>query len=109
MRALIFPFFILTVQAAPAFAADVGMICKNPGREYYLEYSEGTKYIVVMPDSEATKFPVLIDEKTDARHVVTANTVAGGPIVRLHIRPYQKLEFWLDGELDQTDGCYRSK
>ncbi len=101
--------FIIASMSAPAFAQGIGMICQNPGREYYLEYTEGAEAIIVMPDSEATRLKILIDEKKDSSHIVTAETVSGGPIARLHIRPYQKLEYWSDGEIIQTDGCYRSK
>jgi hypothetical protein len=90
-------------------ASSAGFICQNPGREYYLVYEPGAKFLVVDPDSHNTQMKILVDENTDSRHIVTAETVKDGPIARLHLRPYQKLEYWDDGEVVQTDGCYKSK
>lgn len=88
-------------------AQDTSLTCQNPGREYNVIYQEGASELVIDPDSTATKMRILVDEKDDQRHVVTVETVEGGPTGRLHLRPYLKLEYWTDGEIMQTDGCYK--
>ena len=73
-------------------AAETRFICENPRREYLVMYSPGASELVLNPDSEATKYPILVDDVADGSHVVTATTPNSGPTARLHLRPYKKME-----------------
>lgn len=86
--------------------AETRLKCENPRREYLVIYSPGASALVLNPDSDRTLYSILVDDLSDGSHVVTASTPNGGPTVRLHLRPYPKMEFWSDGQVDQTDGCY---
>lgn len=108
MRVLTMSCLALLAGITPA-AADTQLVCQNPGREYLVVYSPGAADLVLDPDSASTKLKILIDDSTDGLHVVTAETSNDGPTVRLHLRPYQKLEFWSEGQIIQTDGCYRKR
>tara|TARA_R110002074_G_scaffold329462_1_gene499950 strand:+ start:689 stop:1054 length:366 start_codon:yes stop_codon:yes gene_type:complete len=89
--------------------ADTQLICENPRREYLVIYSPGFAALILNPDSDATEYQVLVDDNADASHVITASTPNAGPTVRLHLRPYVKMEFWSEGQVVQTDGCYTSR
>lgn len=97
---------IVAMLSAGVSYADTRLICENPRREYLVVYSPGAADIVLNPDSDATRYAVLVDDNADATHVVTAATTGNGPTARLHLRPYLKMEFWADGQLLQTDGCH---
>lgn len=97
----------LAASSLPALGqAETRLICENPGREYLVIYEPGVPHLLLSPDSDATSYPILVDDIADASHVVTAATVEGGPTARLHLRPYLKMEFWSDGQVIQTDGCH---
>lgn len=102
---LIFAFAAIALPAN----ADTRLICENPGREYLVVYEPGTEFLTLNPDSDKTRYRVLIDNNDDATHIVTAATFDGGPTAQLHLRPYLKIEFWSDGQLFQTDACYLAK
>lgn len=100
----IFVFALLAdVKAA---VAEVRLICDNPSGEYLVIYSPGAEALILNPDSDRTLYPILVDDKSDRSHVVTAATPDDGPTARLHLRPYVKIEFWSGGSVMQTDGCY---
>lgn len=88
--------------------ADMRLICENSRREYLVIYSPGAEALLLNPESDRTIYPILVDDVADGAHVVTAATPNGGPTARLHLRPYLKLEFWSDGSIMQTDGCYEA-
>ena len=94
---------------AQAVNAEITLICENPRREYIVIYEPGTPYLLLNPDSEETRYVIEVDDNRDGSHVVTTLTVEGGPTARLHLRPYQKMEYWDGGQLIQTDGCYLSE
>ena len=100
---------ILVAVSARAGLAETRLICENPRREYLVIYRPGASELVLNPDSDGTRYPILVDDNTDAQHVVTASTPGDGPTARLHLRPYLKMEFWTGGQLLQTDGCYSAR
>ena len=91
-----------------AAVSQVRFICQNPLREYLVVYDPGSKSVILNPDSDNSRLSILIDDHTDGYHIITASTGSDGPMIRLHLRPYNKMEFWYDGEISQTDGCYES-
>lgn len=101
--------YALTLMVSLPALAETQLICENPIREYQVVYSPGVSELILNPDSDPTSYVILIDEAGEWAHVITAATPNGGPTARLHLRPYLKMEFWSDGELFQTDGCYRKK
>ena len=96
----------ITLLTAVSASAETKLVCENPRREYLVVYERGAAFIILDPDSGETKYKVLVDDRTDDHHVVTAETVEGGPTVQLHLWPYQKMEVWSDGQLFQTYACY---
>lgn len=91
----------------PTFAwSETRLICANPLREYEVTYSPGAANIILRSTRGETLYPILVDDNQDGSHIVTADTPNDGPSARLHLRPYLKMEFWSDGQLEQTDGCY---
>lgn len=102
---LLFGMLTLCVGGSTAIA-ETRLICENPRREYLVVYSPGASALVLNPGSDRTEYSILVDDVTDAAHIVTAATVSDGPTARLHLRPYQKMELWSEGEVFQTDGCY---
>ena len=96
----------LMMLATNAHAQPLSMICENPGREYQVTYTLGNRDIILNPDTERTRYRVLAVEHAEGKLIVAAQTPNGGPAVRVHFRPYKKLEYFADGEVVQTDGCY---
>ncbi len=96
----------LSIQATAASA--VSLVCENPRREYLVIYEPGARNILINPDSDNVGYPISVDDLGDDAHKVTASTPNGGPTAVLHLRPYQKFEYWSDGQLIQTDGCYEA-
>jgi hypothetical protein len=96
----------LFVMATNAAAQSLSMICENPGREYQVTYTLGSREIIVNPDTEQTRYRVLAVEEAEGKLIVAAQTPNGGPAVRVHFRPYRKMEYFVDGQVFQTDGCY---
>lgn len=88
-------------------ASALTLICENPRREYAVIYEPGEREIIINPDSDNVRYPITVDDNGDATHKVTASTPNGGPTAVLHLRPYLKFEYWSDGQLVQTDGCYQ--
>ncbi len=86
--------------------SETVLVCANVGGEHQVTYEPDASNLVLSSPGRSTLYPVLVDDNQDASHVVTAHTVGDGPTARLHLRPYLKMEFWLDGQLTQTDGCY---
>ena len=82
------------------------LICQNPRQEYAVEFLSGNDLIQLGSPGSDTTYRVLAEEETVDRHVVVALTTENGPTARLHLRPYQKMEFWTGDQLFQTDGCY---
>ena len=93
----------LFASAAPALAE--GMICKNPGREYYLVYEQGDAAVTINPDSDGALWPVLSVLFDDRQHVVVADLGQKGMTAQVHFRPYRKVDIFSAGQLVQTDGC----
>ncbi len=92
--------------AALPSSAGTKLICENPRREYLVIYEPGSLFVLLNPDSDSTKYKVIVDDNSDGSHIVTTETIEGGPTARLHLRPYQKMEIWSGGQLIQTDACY---
>jgi hypothetical protein len=86
-----------------AFAAE--MICKNPGREYYVVYEQGMPAVLLNPDSDKTAWPVLSLLFDDSQHVVIVDLGQPGMTAQVHIRPYKKVDIFSGGQLVQTDAC----
>jgi len=97
---------VLMLLETESFAQSLSMICENPGREYHVTYTMGDREIILNPDTDATRYRVLAVELQQGRLIVAAQTRNGGPAVRVHFRPYKKLEYFEDGEVFQTDGCH---
>lgn len=97
---------IFTMIAASCGYAETRLICENAVNEYLVIYSPGAPTLILNPDSSATNYPVLVDDNEDRSHIIVASTPNNGPTARLHLRPYTKMEFWSDGHVVQTDGCY---
>lgn len=90
-------------------AQELRLTCENPRGEYLVVYQYGSPEIALNPDTLDTRYAVLVDDVNDQSHVVIAQTTPGGPTARLHLRPYLKMEFWSDGQLMQTDGCFAAE
>lgn len=99
---------VFAMIIAPAAFAETRLICENPRREYLVIYEPGATALILNPDSDATQYPILVDDNSDGAHVVTTSTTNEGPTARLHLRPYLKMEYWENGHVFQTDGCYES-
>lgn len=100
---------LLVMVSGSVAAMETRLVCENPRREYLVVYSTGASELILNPDSNPTRYRVLVDDMGDRLHVVTAAPSNDGPTVRLHLRPYQKMEFWSGGAIVQTDGCYGAK
>lgn len=81
------------------------MVCKNPGREYYLVYDQGDPAVVINPDGGGSTWPVLSTLFDDRQHVVITDLGQPGMTAQVHFRPYRKVDIFSAGELVQTDGC----
>jgi hypothetical protein len=81
------------------------LICENPRREYLVTYTDGDRYIEVKADGSTSEYTVLAVEKTDQAFIVAAQTPNDGPSVKMNLRPYLRMEYWVDGQLFQTDAC----
>lgn len=96
----------VVVQTSPlAGSAGLSMICKNPGREYFLVYQPGAGAIIINPDSDNGAWNILSTLVDDSQHVVIVSLGAPGMTAQVHFRPYRKVDIFDDGELAQTDGC----
>ncbi|KFL28874.1 hypothetical protein JP74_00445 [Devosia sp. 17-2-E-8] len=99
------------VAAAVMFALGTqttfaeSMICKNPGREYYLVYEPGAEAVVINPDSDHSTWKVLSNLFDDTQHIVIVDLGHPGMSGQVHFRPYRKVEIFSSGQLVQTDGC----
>ncbi|RVO57767.1 hypothetical protein [Sinorhizobium meliloti] len=93
--------FALFLSCSSASAGSISMICENPRREYRVTFNEDTRAF----SADDTDYRVLAVEMTQERYVVAGLTVDQGPTFRAHFRPYQKLEWYTDNQLYQTDGC----
>jgi hypothetical protein len=89
-------------MACQAHAKVLEMICENPRREYTVRFDSKTNEFLL---DQETRYRVLAVEDTDSRYVVVGLTVNKGPMFRAHFRPYKKMEFFSEDQLDQTDGC----
>lgn len=58
------------------------------------------------PDTEAARYRILAVEREKNRYIVVAQFEGNGPTLRAHFLPYKKMEFFAEGQLIQTDGCY---
>jgi hypothetical protein len=84
----------------------VELVCENPRREYLITYKGGPfASVYATAEDGDTHYKVLAVEETKDRHVVTGLTLNDGPTYRLHLRPYKKIEYFVDNQLVQTDGC----
>jgi hypothetical protein len=96
----------VVVQTAPlSGSTGLSMICKNPGREYYLVYEPGADAIIINPDSDNGAWNVLSALFDDTQHVVIVSLGAPGMTAQVHFRPYRKVDIFNEGEIVQTDGC----
>lgn len=93
----------LTVATTSSYASS--MVCKNPGREYFLVYEQGDEAAVINPDSDNAEWKVLATLFDDKQHVVVVDLGQPGMTGLVHLRPYRKVEIFSDGGLIQTDGC----
>ncbi|MET1410683.1 hypothetical protein ABVF61_00345 [Roseibium sp. HPY-6] len=102
--------FFLALLFIPTicFADDYDLRCENPGREYQVIYSEGDRYVVINPDTQSARYLVLAVESGENKLVVAAQLVgtAEAPVLRAHFKPYRKMEYFVGGQVFQTDGCY---
>lgn len=85
------------------------MICENPGREYQVTYKLGSREFKVDPKTSQTRYQVSDVEKAQGKLILTAQAPNGGPIIRVHLKPYNKIEYSVGGKVFQTDGCYLEK
>jgi hypothetical protein len=102
-RSVIFVGLISTFL--PSVADALQVTCENPRREYLVRYEEGDRYIRVGAEGDESNYTVLAVEKSTDRFIIAAQTPNGGPTVRFGIRPYLRMEYWVDGQLFQTDAC----
>lgn len=78
-----------TLATSNSYAS--GMVCKNPGREYYLIYEQGDMAVVINPDSDNAKWKVLATLFDDKQHVVVVDLGQPGMAGLVHLRPYRKV------------------
>ncbi|MCZ4345498.1 hypothetical protein [Devosia neptuniae] len=102
-RGLIVTWFSWILCVPMAFAEE--MICKNPGREYYLVYHQSDPTVLINPDSDNAEWRVLSVLFDDRQHIVVADLGQPGMTAQVHFRPYRMVEIFSTGELVQTDGC----
>jgi hypothetical protein len=93
------------ITASSSYADTYRLICENPRREYTISYTDGDRAIQASDGANETPYTVLAVEETEEKHVVAAQTPNGGPSVRMNLRPYLRMEYWMDGQLFQTDAC----
>ena len=96
---------LLVMTANSGHAEAYKLICENPRREYVVTYTDGDRAIQASDGVSETPYTVLAVEKTEEKHVVAAQTPNGGLSVRMNLRPYIRMEYWVDGQLFQTDAC----
>lgn len=90
-----------SVFATAGFAAERTMICENSRREYVVKFDKSWPSLI----ADTTQYQVLAVENTIERLVIVGLTVEDGPTFRAHFRPYMKMEFFIESQLIQTDGC----
>jgi hypothetical protein len=81
------------------------MSCKNPAREYLVTYSDSNPAVVINPDSAADALPVLASLFDDRQYILVIRG-AGSMTALVHSKPYQKIDWFSDGALVQTDACH---
>jgi len=82
------------------------LACENARREYVIAYKGGPlPSVYATAEGGDTPYEVLAVEETKDRHIVTGLTLNDGSTYRLHLRPYKKMEYFVDSQLFQTDGC----
>jgi hypothetical protein len=98
---------IIAMQANSdiASAKTFRMICENPRREYLVEYSTGDREIEIRTDGSKTLFAVLAVQDKKDEMIIAAQAPNSGPALRIHFRPYKKIQYFVDAQLFQTDGC----
>jgi hypothetical protein len=103
VRALIYALSL--VASTQAYADVYKLICENPRREYIVTFADGDRAIIASDGVNATPYTVLAVEDTSEKHVIAAQTPNGGPSVQMNLRPYLRMDYWVDGQLFQTDAC----
>lgn len=98
---------VTLMMAGHAVAADYSLICANPGGEYNIVYSVGDKFAVINPDSSSTQLAVLALLNDDKMRLVILGRARPNSVSVLHLRPYLKIDIYDDGELVQTDACFK--
>ncbi|MEQ1933811.1 MAG: hypothetical protein ABL962_08030 [Fimbriimonadaceae bacterium] len=98
----------VALASVDAQAADYELICENPGREYLVTYDVGDSGVVINPDSDAIRQPILAIIDNDSLRVLVLDLGQAGMASLLHLRPYLKNEIFAEGELLQTDACYNA-
>jgi len=93
--------FMIGAGVGDVVASQAKMVCENPRQEYAISFDEMTEIFF----SGETQYHVLAVEKTKQRFVVVGLTGDGGPTFKAHFRPYKKMEFFVNNQLFQTDGC----
>ncbi|MFJ1307954.1 hypothetical protein [Agrobacterium sp. P15N1-A] len=100
MRVIILLLF--TGIGTSALASEIEtMVCENPRREYQVRFARSENSFL----ADKTAYRILAVEETSEKLIVVGVTVGDGPTFRAHFKPYKKMEFFSDSQLQQTDGC----
>lgn len=92
------------LHAQQSSSSIVSLKCKNPRREYLIEYDAAARHVSAKADGATTSYPVSNVNQTSDGYVVLGQ-IPNGPSYELTIRKEARVRYFIGPNNVQTDLC----
>lgn len=104
LRLLALHISVFLIGCAAADAATITMKCKNPRREYLVEFDEQARRLVVRADGSTTNYPIsAIQEITGG--LLISGRIPNGPQFQLSTGKQKMMRYTIAPGNEQADQC----
>lgn len=92
------------VMVGDASAATISMKCKNPRREYIVEFNDVTRQVITKSEEGTTNYPVLEIKEISGGYLIKGH-IPNGPDYELTTGPSKSIRFVISPGNVQIDPC----
>ena len=96
--------FLLIFAIGDASAATITMKCKNPRREYIVEFNDVTRQVVAKSEGSSTQYPVSEIKEISAGYLINGR-ILNGPDYELSTGKQKSIRFTIGPGNVQVDAC----
>jgi hypothetical protein len=95
---------MLVAPTGDALAATISLKCKNPRREYLIEFNDVTRQVLAKSEEGSTNYPVSEVKEISGGYLIKGR-IPNGPDYKLSTGKQKSIRFVIGPGNVQTDSC----